>query len=609
MQEVPFERRINNSSIVVEGKVISQQSFWDKNRIHIQTANVIEVFKVFKGDVTGNQLALLTEGGVVGEDAQVVEPNLHLKTGDVGTFFGQSSGITVPGLTGISTVITPYAGAQAFIQYDEIKQQANDHFHKYQDVDKDVYKKITTKTGRDFRNLKAYSVADFKRQFSAQRGGVTQINSYTPPTSTAGTKTVLQISGSGFGTHTGPAKIEFTNASSGPETYSAAGVSEIISWEDSKIEVQVPASAGTGKIRITNNTGSTTEASQSITVPYSILNTEYKSNFYERDLVDDNNSGGYTFTPSKGFESNGPALAAFKRALTKWVCATRVNFILGPSSDVNADKYDNVNIIRFDSGNELPDGVLGWARSYSSGSGDTWWIKEIDFTFNDNFSWQYGPGNPSNSQYDFESVVLHEMGHAHELGHIINNKETMNRSISNGVAHRDLGSFTDIAGGKYVTSKSAIANTVGPAPMTLADVSACSANETTTGIEPGSFDGALSVSQYPNPVAPGSNTKIHVNLPSDGAVTCTIYNMMGQVVKEVTEDRLAGPSTIEIPSESMASGQYLYTVKFNLKTLSGKFTKLSTKDKDKDKDDKDKKKGNEENDEDKEGGIFENDKD
>ena len=49
--EIPLSNQVENSSQIIEGKVISKQSFWDANQQNIYTVNTIEVYKVFKGEI------------------------------------------------------------------------------------------------------------------------------------------------------------------------------------------------------------------------------------------------------------------------------------------------------------------------------------------------------------------------------------------------------------------------------------------------------------------------------------------------------------------------------------------------------------------------------
>ena len=83
---------------------------------------------------------------------------------------------------------------------------------------------------------------------------------------------------------------------------------------------------------------------------------------------------------------------------------------------------------------------------------------EIDLVFNDAFTefgltWEFGPDLPSATELDFESIALHELGHACALGHVISAPEVLHYSIGPAEAKRTL-SANDIAGGTFVHAQS-----------------------------------------------------------------------------------------------------------------------------------------------------------
>lgn len=80
---------------------------------------------------------------------------------------------------------------------------------------------------------------------------------------------------------------------------------------------------------------------------------------------------------------------------------------------------------------------------------------------------------------------------------------------------------------------------------------------------------------YPNPISSGSNAMIDVVLPTNGWVIIRVYNMMGQLMKEVTEERSAGTYKIEVDISTLPPGTYSYSINFNLKNISGKFVRMS----------------------------------
>jgi hypothetical protein len=96
-------------------------------------------------------------------------------------------------------------------------------------------------------------------------------------------------------------------------------------------------------------------------------------------------------------------------------------------------------------------------------------VNELDIIFDDGsniapLTWEFGPSTPTISEYDFETVAVHELGHGHQLGHVVSPGAIMHYAISNGSANRSLGA-NDLAGGNFVQAKSEIANVCGPGAM------------------------------------------------------------------------------------------------------------------------------------------------
>src|SRR5688572_16981117 len=79
LKELPLNQRSSRSELIVEGKVIASQSFWNEAHNMIYTSNTIEIMKIFKGQVSASTIDIITEGGVVGMDMIKVSPSLSLK--------------------------------------------------------------------------------------------------------------------------------------------------------------------------------------------------------------------------------------------------------------------------------------------------------------------------------------------------------------------------------------------------------------------------------------------------------------------------------------------------------------------------------------------------
>ena len=78
---------------------------------------------------------------------------------------------------------------------------------------------------------------------------------------------------------------------------------------------------------------------------------------------------------------------------------------------------------------------------------------------------------------------------------------------------------------------------------------------------------------YPNPF--NNVTNINLELPQSGNIRITIYNALGEVVREVLKHSpTAGYKSIKINGSGLSSGVYYYTVLFRGETKLGKFVLL-----------------------------------
>ena len=60
MVEVAVEQRVHQSELVIEGKIIEKQCYWDAKQKKIYTANTVEVYKILKGTLAADKIELLT---------------------------------------------------------------------------------------------------------------------------------------------------------------------------------------------------------------------------------------------------------------------------------------------------------------------------------------------------------------------------------------------------------------------------------------------------------------------------------------------------------------------------------------------------------------------
>jgi PKD repeat protein len=486
---VSINDRIQLSTAIIEGHVISQNTFWNSSGTLLYTANTIEVYKDFKGNVNAQQVQVITEGGTLGGSRHVVEPSPDLYPGFTGVFFLQPSLIiNGPGTIPLNLRFESVSSSLGCIKYDLKAKKAFDAFTIYNDVDIDLILVIATALNKAYVSIGTFDI----NATGPGNGGISllapSITGISPVSVPAGRLnavplTLLTITGTGFTTNTGPALLEFPDANSGSAGYISTPASHIQTWTNTQITCWVPTGAGSGFIRITDNTGVVSVSPVSLSVTYNESNVTSGVTNYLPDLVNDNGSGGFTYLYNSTFNGNAPAVAAFQRALSTWRCGTFVNFTrLLPmvASSLTCQANDGTNLVTFDGSCSLPAGVLGVSYSYYSNcSTGVWYLTENDLKFRTNgtggINWNYGPVATIGGLYDFESVCLHELGHSHQLGHTVISPVpgVMNWNIGANTDRRALLASSEIAGGNDILGRSTVNNTCGPTGMTLVNSGNC----------------------------------------------------------------------------------------------------------------------------------------
>jgi hypothetical protein len=488
---VPLETRILKSSIIVSGKIVSKHSFKTAEG-NIYTLNIIDPTAYLKGQGITGKLGVLTYGGILESEAQITTPALELLQEDYGVFFLESNktGISHPNFRDVKQYFA-YADAQGAILYqmgyytDALSAYKADEKAFFERIQSFTHQPALTPGGEQYIGRKAPISSNSNARIFA-------ITSFSPVSTRAGTIVpgdFLTISGAAFGATAGT--VFFSNADDGGATFTSSGVaSDIIAWSDNSITVKVPPRAGTGPININ---GAMTSAT-SLTVDYAHLSIQSifsgfagstRQRYYLRNM---NSAGGYTFSlnTTSGFAGDAAAVAAFGRALQTWSCNTAINWQVGGTTATTfAD--DNENVVLYDA--TLPVGVLARATSRFSGSANglcnlantVWYLREIDIQAQAiplaGYTWEKTTAAPSFSEYDFESVMLHELGHAHGLGHRNASGQNMNWAISNGTAIRTL-NVNEINAGLTKMAYSTTATCFNPAgsgtPMTAYNTALCS---------------------------------------------------------------------------------------------------------------------------------------
>ena len=559
LKETSLKNQIDNSSLVVEGRVVSKKSFWDADSKRIYTSNTVEVYKIFKGEFI-ETIEVITRGGTVGLSAEVVTPSLKLNSNDTGIFMLYNNNVKLSNYSKSSKAqFKPYGSLQGFYKYNVYSDEAVNPFSKRKGITTSFYNEITNITKNSY--IEVINTDVLSKQTNLAKSSLAAPGSITfnPTTSTAGTKSVLTINGTGFGATKG--KVFFSDSDDGGATFVEALDTQVLTWSDTQITVEIPSSAGTGFVRVTDAFGASATSTNILTITYSESNIEYDADdntstggsngpllkyaYRPQHINDDQfgtNPGGYTWRMFTDFNANANAKASFLRAFDSWRCQTGIFWVIGTQISTDATESDNINVIRFDNGNELDNNVLGQCVSYyngcSNGSTFNWFVSELDIVFDDTTNWNFSSATNSTgiNEYDFESVALHELGHGHQLSHVNDTNDVMNYAISNSEEQRVLGT-SNITAASVVQARS-ISAMVCSQPLMLTHP--CS-----LGIDEEELDASISI--FPNPSRGEfniSNTSL-INLDK-----VVIYDVRGRLMSEYDMKNSARVKTINLSSVS-----------------------------------------------------------
>lgn len=545
LYEVSIQEQIDNADVIVEGKVVSRASYWNSQQTSIFTVNTVEVHKIFKGNAL-SQVEIITPGGTVGLTAEMVIPSLELLPNDEGIFMLQTANITLQRSETNVSLYTAYSDTQGFYKYNYYNNSAVNPFNQIFGINENFYQKIIQLTQTAPINLSNFDVNE-KLEVSNQNRGINNVSSISPAVSTAGTGSILTISGVGFAPAGLTGTISFPDANDGGASYFETLESQIISWTDTQIQVEIPSRAGTGQVKINTFVGPV--FTPVLTIDYAQLNVT--SDFtgvptaYQTQHVDENFIGGMTWQMNNNFNNNVPARESFIRSFDTWVCETGINWVLGSSTAIDVVAFDNINVVRFDVGAELPAGVLGRTSSYwngcAQGSDVNWFVAELDIVYNDGINWNFGPGAPTGGQIDFESVSVHELGHAHQLGHVIDNSKIMFWSAGPGSANRIL-SQEDIDGASDVQTRSTGNPVCGLGVMTGSD---CFLSVSDAQLDE-------NINLFPNPASQSITIQIRGNIVLSNV---NIYDLSGKLLFRKS---LSGnyQSNLNLDIDTLSTGVY-----------------------------------------------------
>lgn len=554
LYEISLGQKVSESNFIIEGEVIKQQCFKNLQKNKIFTLNTIRVFSIYKGALP-EVIDIITAGGQLNNELEKASSLLSLELNQTGMFFLNKE--IVPFENSIKEVYNVFASAQGFYAYNLSEQLIGDVFNQFNK--NDFYELL--ESDYNLKTVRVFNPVNWANGSSFNRFAV--INNFSPNVVNAGVGDQITINGFGFGTFRDSSKVLFKNANDGGITEIAAEASQYISWSDSKIVVAVPHNAGTGKIAVKVN-NNRAQSNASLQLKYAVINTGSSELIHAPRHVARNANKGYIWNMNENFDADSIVKSNFLVSFRKWRCKTYINWSIGNNTSINSSVRDTLSVISFDENNELPVGVLGLCYGYYSGcSNDDWYIEEQDLLFRKSNQWHFGDDAIPTNKIDFQSVVMHELGHAHQLAHVINQSDLMHYSISNGVQKRSIETL-NLEAAQWIMSKSQESDICNKKKMQLLDSELC--NDENFGF----FNTVI----YPNPFTEFLNIDFY--LSKNDKLSVSLFDVTGKLVARYNnENALKGffPLVFDVPNHLISAGIYILKIEIGEEKMVKKLIK------------------------------------
>lgn len=427
--QIPLADRIASADAVVYGKVVSQRAVWDDAQRSIYTINRVLVSDVWKQtDLVGDTITVITEGGDMGMMGRTVIGTLKLDLGDEGFLLLEAKRKHDTRFTrsGVTSFFRPYAEAQALFAQTE-DGAMRDCWGAVAKNSRSLEQQLLSNFPRESRVpfQRVQPTRRFDKHAEVLHGSVT----FSPERVIGGMGDPLTIRGAGFGAQRGTSYVTFTTDGTSYYGADAAKTFMYRSWSDTEIVVEVPPSYS-GKVRVVVGT-TVHESADNVRVTSNLAARSLQPLVYN-NLISTNANGGYTWAMDKALFDIPEARSCVESVMRQFRCKTGMNFDVAQSpATAGYALNDGVNAIVFDApGYELGAGAVAYCDwiwySCIVGTETFYWVRDTDCRLSRKFTWYYGNGkNPEFGMAKLRYVLYHEIGHAHQFGHVSEWGESM----------------------------------------------------------------------------------------------------------------------------------------------------------------------------------------
>ena len=550
--KIPLADRIASATAIVHGRVVAQHATWDDAHRSIYTINTVIVHDAWSTDAgVSDTISIVTEGGDMGAMGRTVIGALQLVVGDAGYLLlerPRRRDITLRN-AGADGWFRPYAETQGlFVVRDGM---VADCWGTTGLTAKEFESKLRSQWQyRRIAPRPTETVDRASKHVEHLQGTVT----ISPLRVIGGMGEPVTITGSGFGSERGENYVTFTQDGTNYHSADYARTFKYRSWTDSEIVVEVPPSySGTVRVVI----GSTTHESADVLRVTSNLAARSINPLTFNTLINTNGSGGYTWAMDPELYDNAQARSCVESVMREFRCKTGMSFTV--SSEPATAGYalnDGINAIVFDApGYELGAGAVAYCDwiwySCIVGTETFYWVRDTDCRLSRKFKWYYGDGpNPEFGMAKLRYVLFHEIGHAHQFGHVSELGQSMHPVVQALPAEdwlaRDTITASEQRAGQYMATlgRTFTFRGCGVQPLTAPPTDDC---VTTSVDDSEKLNVAEQLRLWPNPTSGFVN--VDLGYTPDFEATVTVYNVLGiPVITTQTSDRLTMIDMGQLPT-------------------------------------------------------------
>jgi hypothetical protein len=400
-------------------------------------------------------------------------------------------------------------------------------------------------------------------------GCVATITEFSPNIVAGGIEQILDIKGFQFGDTRGEGNVFFKDADDAGVSSIYLDADDYVSWSDTLIRIKVPSydtsmvggtaktghPAGTGIFKVFTDNNGIAISPNPITIKYSVTNHFSKHPLAIAPRDDFNQSFIFHCDTAVANYQNGEMKAIIGKALRDWTCLTGINWMLGSDTAYTHSTVlnDTLCVIKFDT---LSGTTAASTKIRTANCSGTYLQFETDIRIDTGtYVWFLDTlGSPTpTSQLNFYSTIIHELGHAHGLKHVIDTDAIMHPTLITGASVIDLSNDTSCdEGGNWIMDYSTdpINNIVCNGFTNITQKSnPCSQLQIFE-----FMNKPLEYTIFPNPFS--ANLNIEFNSTKNNSISIVIFDINGRIVINKNLDIVSGYNNININTNNIAKGTY-----------------------------------------------------